>query len=107
MHVELSDVSKGRRGIALPHMSLGYGNGVARLAVAETEQRPTVLGLIAAGRMTPDTGTVRIDGLPDRGALRRAQSRCRFRPSSPAHARRIAAGSVPRPRARAGARAGA
>ena len=61
MHVELSDVSKGRRGIALPHMSLGYGNGVARLAVAETEQRPTVLGLIAAGRMTPDTGTVRID----------------------------------------------
>ena len=71
MHVELSDISKGRRGIALPHLSLTYGNSLARLAVAETEQRPTVLGLIAAGRMTPDTGTVRIDGVPDRAALRR------------------------------------
>ena len=71
MHVELSDISKGRRGIALPHLSLTYGNSLARLAVAETEQRPTVLGLIAAGRMTPDTGTVRIDGIPDRAALRR------------------------------------
>jgi len=71
VHVELSDVSKGRRGIALPPLSLAYGNGLARLAIAETEQRPTVLGLIAAGRMTPDTGTVRIDGVPDRAALRR------------------------------------
>lgn len=71
MHVELSDVSKGRHGLALPHMSLAYGNDLARLAVAETEQRPTVLGLIASGRMAPDTGIVRIDGTPDRGALRR------------------------------------
>lgn len=71
MHVELSDVSKGRHGIALPRTSLVYGNDLARLAIAETEQRPTVLGLIAAGRMTPDTGAVRIDGLPDRADLRR------------------------------------
>ncbi len=71
MFVELSDVSQGRRGTALPPVSLAYGNGVARLAVAETEQRPTVLGLIASGRMRPTTGAVRIDGQPDRAALRR------------------------------------
>ncbi|GAA1703700.1 hypothetical protein GCM10009808_21990 [Microbacterium sediminicola] len=71
MLVDLQNVSKGRRGVALAETSLTYGEGEARLAVAETEQRPTVLGLIASGRMRPDTGTVTIDAEPDGRSLRR------------------------------------
>lgn len=74
MRVRLEKVSKGRRGEALPETTLAYRSGRATLAVAETEQRPTVLGLIAAGRMRPDTGSVALDDAADRravGALRR------------------------------------
>jgi len=71
MLVELTDVSKGRRGIALPATSLAYRTGRASLAIAETEQRPTVLGLIATGRMRPDTGRVTIDGAARGRDLRR------------------------------------
>ncbi|WP_395245267.1 hypothetical protein ACGGZK_05535 [Agromyces sp. MMS24-K17] len=71
MRIDLRDVAKGRDGLALPTTSLTYESGRATLARAETEQRPTVLGLIAAGRMRPDTGTVRIDGRSDASAIRR------------------------------------
>ena len=71
MEVIATAVSKGRRGQALPETSLTYRTGEARLVSAETEQRPTVLGLIASGRMHPDTGTVTIDGRADAGSLRR------------------------------------
>jgi hypothetical protein len=71
MRVELQGVSKGRQGLALPETSLVYGDGTALLALAETEQRPTVLGLIASGRMRPGTGRVLIDGREDAAALRR------------------------------------
>jgi hypothetical protein len=57
---------------ALEATSLAFGTGEAVLARAETEQRPTVLGLLASGRMRPDSGTVTIDGAADAGALRRA-----------------------------------
>ncbi|MFT4212518.1 MAG: hypothetical protein QM626_11680 [Microbacterium sp.] len=70
MRIDLQHVSKGRHGLALPETSLSYGAG-ARLAVTETEQRPAVLGLIAAGRMRPDTGRVLIDGVEDAASLRR------------------------------------
>lgn len=71
MKVELREVSKGRRERALPETSVTFRTGEAVLACAETEQRPTVLGLIASGRMRSDTGTVLIDGRVDAGALRR------------------------------------
>ncbi|GAA1998250.1 hypothetical protein [Microbacterium ulmi] len=71
MRVELSGVSKGRRGVALPETTAAFASGRASLVVAETEQRPTVLGLIASGRMRPDSGSVTIDGEADAGALRR------------------------------------
>lgn len=61
MRVSLSGVSKGR-GPVLPATSLEFHTGAVRFAIAETEQRPTVLGLIASGRMRADTGTVLIDG---------------------------------------------
>jgi hypothetical protein len=68
MKVVLDQVSKGA---ALPATSASFESGRVSLARAETEQRPTVLGLIASGRMRPDTGTVTIDGSPDFAAMRR------------------------------------
>jgi hypothetical protein len=70
MRVDVTAVAKGRRDVALPRTTVVYETGRATLAVAETEQRPTVLGLIASGRMRPDRGTVTIDGDLDAGALR-------------------------------------
>lgn len=69
MRVTLHDVSKGH---ALPTTSLEFHTGAVRYAIAETEQRPTVLGLIASGRMKPATGRVTIDGTLDNRMLRRA-----------------------------------
>jgi len=71
MRVQLDGVAKGRRDAALPATSVTFRTGRATLAVAETEQRPTVLGLIASGRMVADAGTVTIDGAVDRRALRK------------------------------------
>jgi hypothetical protein len=71
MRVELSAVAKGRRMHALPETSLAFESGTAVLICAETEQRPSVLGLIASGRMQPDAGTVTMDRKADAGALRR------------------------------------
>lgn len=68
MRVALHDVSKGR---ALPTTSLEFHTGAVRYAIAETEQRPTVLGLIASGRMKPATGRVTIDAAADNRMLRR------------------------------------
>jgi len=68
MRVELQGVSKG---LALPVTSVAYASGEAVVAVAETEQRPTVLGLIASGRMRSETGLVLIDGREDADTLRR------------------------------------
>lgn len=71
MRIELRGVAKGRDGQALPPTTVGFESGRATLARAETEQRPTVLGLIAAGRMRPDSGEVVIDGKADASAIRR------------------------------------
>jgi len=68
MRIALDAVAKGRRDAALPATSLAYATGRATLAIAETEQRPTVLGLIASGRMAPDAGTVALDGETGRRA---------------------------------------
>jgi hypothetical protein len=67
----LDAVGKGRREHALPVTSAAFESGRATLVAAETEQRPTVLGLIASGRMRPDTGRVELDGRTDAAGLRR------------------------------------
>jgi hypothetical protein len=71
MRIDLRGVRKGRRGQALPTTTIGFESGRATLARAETEQRPTVLGLLASGRMRPDAGDVTIDGRADASAIRR------------------------------------
>ncbi len=67
MRIALHEAGKGH---ALPPMSLEFGTGMVRYALAETEQRPTVLGLIASGRMRPATGSVTIDGASNARMLR-------------------------------------
>ena len=71
LRVALDRVSKGARGEALPATSVSFTTGRATLVRTETAQRPSVLGLIASGRMRPDTGTVTLDGRPDAAGLRR------------------------------------
>jgi len=71
MKIELHDVSKGRDGESLPAISFDYETGRATFVRAETMQRPTVLGLIASGRMRPDSGSIRIDGEADDAGIRR------------------------------------
>ena len=68
MRITLNAVSKRP---ALDTVTLTYATGEAVLARAETEQRPTVLGLLASGRMKPGAGTVTLDGDPDAAAIRR------------------------------------
>jgi hypothetical protein len=70
MLIELTRVAKGKGDEALAASSLRFGEG-AVLAFAETEQRPTVLGLIASGRMRPGAGRVTIGGHDDPATLRR------------------------------------
>lgn len=72
MKIALHEVSKGRAGQTLPTTSLEFHTGAVRFAIAETQQRPAVLGLIASGRMRPDAGRVTIDGDTDNRLLRRA-----------------------------------
>jgi len=69
MKIELHNVAKGR---ALAATSTVFATGAATLVRAETEQRPTVLGLIASGRMRPDAGEVLIDGRADAASIRDA-----------------------------------
>ncbi len=69
MRIVVDAVAKGRS--ALPETSTAFATGSATLVVAETEQRPTVLGLVASGRMKIDRGTVTIDGRANSSAIRR------------------------------------
>ncbi|WP_205881148.1 hypothetical protein [Leucobacter insecticola] len=71
MKVEISGVAKGPKQRALPVTSTAYETGTATLACVETEQRPSLLGLIASGRMRPDVGEVLIDGEANARDLRR------------------------------------
>ena len=71
MKIVLTRVSKGPKEAVLPAVSVAFRTGEVTLARAETEQRPTVLGLIASGRMRPDSGTVTIDDEVDYGAMRK------------------------------------
>ncbi len=71
MKIVLDQVAKGPRNAALPPTSVTFRTREVTLARAETEQRPTVLGLIASGRMRPDSGTVTIDGASDYSEMRK------------------------------------
>jgi hypothetical protein len=63
MKVVLSKVQKKGDGAGLPPTSLDYESGVATLVEVETAKRPTVLALIAGGRMRPDSGAIMVSDL--------------------------------------------
>ncbi|MGO4690278.1 hypothetical protein [Glaciibacter sp. 2TAF33] len=69
MRVTLIETSKGCS--ALPALSLEFRSRRVSVVVAETERRPTVLGLIASGRMRPDSGSVLINQVSDPSTMRR------------------------------------
>lgn len=71
MRVQLDDVGKAVNRDVLPATVLRFESGRVTLGFAETEQRPTVLGLLASGRMHPDSGRVLIDGESDPRRMRR------------------------------------
>ncbi|RIJ50927.1 hypothetical protein DZG00_10855 [Clavibacter lycopersici] len=60
---------------ALPAISLSYGGPDPVVAVAETELRPTVLSLVASGRMRIDGGTLALDGDDSAGVAARIAER--------------------------------
>lgn len=67
MKLELNSVAVKR---ALPEISLGIETGQAAYVATSTDQRPTVLGLVATGRMKITAGEVLIDGENNRRKLR-------------------------------------
>jgi hypothetical protein len=72
VRIVLDGVSKGRDGGVLPATDAVVESGRVTLVTAETEQRPSVLGLIATGRMRPDAGGATVDGARSARRLRRA-----------------------------------
>ncbi|PPF52838.1 hypothetical protein C5B94_11380 [Clavibacter michiganensis] len=60
---------------ALPAISLAYGGPAPVVAVAETELRPTVLSLVASGRMRTDGGTLALDDDASTGVAARIAER--------------------------------
>ncbi|SDY77173.1 hypothetical protein [Herbiconiux ginsengi] len=70
MRIVADTVSKGTDGIPLPETSLVFETGRVTVAVAETGDHPTVLSLVASGRMVPDAGAVTLDGVADAALVR-------------------------------------
>ncbi|WP_116419794.1 hypothetical protein [Subtercola boreus] len=70
MKIILNHVVKGENGENLPETSCSFESGGVTVVAVETAQRPTVLSLLATGRMAPDEGTVTIDGSDDAARLR-------------------------------------
>ncbi|MBF4623241.1 hypothetical protein [Clavibacter sp. VKM Ac-2872] len=60
---------------ALPAISLSYGGPDPVVAIAETELRPTVLSLVASGRMRIDGGSIALDGDDSAGVALRVAER--------------------------------
>lgn len=73
MRIVLDAVAKGKDGGILPSTSAVVESGRVTIVTAETEQRPSVLGLIATGRMRPDAGSVTLDGTRSARRLRVAR----------------------------------
>lgn len=72
MRIEVNGVSKGKDSEVLPPTTVVVQSEHVTFVRADTEQRPTVLGLIASGRMKPSAGSVTVDGDESARTLRRA-----------------------------------
>ncbi|MCW4459018.1 hypothetical protein [Microbacterium sp. MPKO10] len=72
MRIEVNGVNKGKDSEVLPPTTVVVQSEHVTFVRADTEQRPTVLGLIASGRMKPTAGSVTVDGDESARTLRRA-----------------------------------
>lgn len=73
MRLELDGVAVGEAATpALPPLDVVLTGGAPAVVAVGTERGPVLASLIAAGRMRPDRGSVRLDGSADEEALRRA-----------------------------------
>lgn len=72
MRIEVNGASKGKDSEVLPPTTVVVQSEHVTFVRADTEQRPTVLGLIASGRMKPTAGSVTVDGDESARTLRRA-----------------------------------
>jgi hypothetical protein len=70
MKIVAQGVSKGHAGIPLPQRDVEFETGRVTVAEAEVGDQPTVLSLILSGRMTPDSGSVTLDGVDDAARIR-------------------------------------
>ena len=70
MKIVAQGVSKGHAGIPLPQRDVTFETGRVTVAEAEVGDQPTVLSLILSGRMTPDSGSVTLDGVDDSARIR-------------------------------------
>jgi hypothetical protein len=61
MRIDLIDVTAGEGTDALRPTTVGFESGTVTLVATETAQRPTLLALLASGRMTPEHGSVTRD----------------------------------------------
>jgi hypothetical protein len=61
MRIDLVDVTAGEGADALRPTTVGFESGSVTLVATETAQRPTLLALIASGRMIPEHGSVTRD----------------------------------------------
>lgn len=68
MRLEIQNAGKGTE---LPATSLKIESGQAAFICADTDQRPTLLGLLATGRIIPSTGEILVDGETSRSGLRK------------------------------------
>jgi hypothetical protein len=73
MKLELDQIGIGEGPSALlPTTSATATTRVPGIVAVETEGAPTLASLIAGGRMTPDTGSILLDGVADPARIRRA-----------------------------------
>ncbi|CAG7844385.1 hypothetical protein USB125703_00615 [Pseudoclavibacter triregionum] len=72
MRVTLEGASKGRHGEVLAPTSCVLETGRVTVVATDTEQGPSVLSLVLAGRMAPTSGEIHADGGHSRRRLRRA-----------------------------------
>ncbi|QPZ37755.1 hypothetical protein [Paramicrobacterium chengjingii] len=71
MRIDVNEVTKGKNAEVLPPTTVTVQSEHVTFVRADTEQRPTVLGLIVAGRMKPSSGDVTVDGERSPKRLRR------------------------------------
>lgn len=72
MTIALHDAAVGHGlGAAVPPLSISVTGGEPTVIAVETDERPLLVSMLLGGRLSPDSGSVSIDGRTDLSELRR------------------------------------